>query len=122
MSTKKGKKGKSTRVSGAAKGRGTTSIFPVVSRPSPGVVVLVGVVVFILIFTYLSLNLKNVDFGYEMQEKKAYRDRLLEEISDLKSRKARLLNLKRVEKEVMEKLGYRYPEPQQFIKVFVSGD
>lgn len=85
-----------------------------------GVVVLIGVVTFILIFTYLSLNLKNIDFGYEMQEKIVYREKLREEIAELKSHKAQLLNLKRVEKEVMEKLGYQYPQPEQFIKVFVS--
>ncbi|NIN21837.1 MAG: hypothetical protein GTO66_33810 [Candidatus Aminicenantes bacterium] len=85
-----------------------------------GVVVLIGVLTFILIFTYLSLNLKNIDFGYEMQEKMVYREKLREEIAKLKSHKAQLLNLKRVEKEVMEKLGYQYPQPDQFIKVFVS--
>ncbi len=80
--------------------------------------VLLMVIVFIVLFTYLSLNLKTIDFGYELQELTELRDRLQEEIDKLKSDKARLLNLERVEKEVTEKLGYRYPQPEQFIKVF----
>ena len=79
---------------------------------------LLMVIVFIVLFTYLSLNLKTIDFGYELQELIVLRDRLQEEIDKLKSDKARLLNLERVEKEVTEKLGYRYPQPEQFIKVF----
>jgi cell division protein FtsL len=83
-----------------------------------GMLVLVTVIVFILLFTYLSLNLKTIDFGYELQELMEFRDQLQEEIDKLKSDKARLLNLERVEKEVTEKLGYQYPLPDQFIKVF----
>ena len=83
-----------------------------------GTLVLVTVIVFILLFTYLSLNLKTIDFGYELQELIELRDQLQEEIDKLKSDKARLLNLERVEKEVTKKLGYQYPEPDQFIKVF----
>jgi cell division protein FtsL len=83
-----------------------------------GTLVLVTVIVFILLFTYLSLNLKTIDFGYELQELMELRDQLQEEIDKLKSDKARLLNLERVEKEVTKKLGYQYPEPDQFIKVF----
>ena len=79
---------------------------------------LLTVIVFILLFTYLSLNLKTIDFGYEVQELTELRDQLQEEIDQLKSRKARLLNLERVEKVVIKKLGYQYPEPEQFIKVF----
>jgi cell division protein FtsL len=84
--------------------------------------VLVTVIVFILLFTYLSLNLKTIDFGYELQELMELRDQLQEEIDKLKSDKARLLNLERVEKEVMQKLRYQYPQPDQFIKVFDTED
>jgi cell division protein FtsL len=87
-----------------------------------GMLVLVTVIVFILLFTYLSLNLKTIDFGYELQELIELRDQLQEEIDKLKSDKARLLNLERVEKEVTKKLGYQYPEPDQFIKVFDTED
>ena len=80
--------------------------------------VLIGVITFILIFTYLSLNLKNVAFGYEMQELVLHREKLMEEIARLKSQKAQLLNLNRVEKKVIDQLGYQYPEPDQFIKVY----
>jgi cell division protein FtsL len=89
----------------------------------PGaMLVLMTVIVFILLFTYLSLNLKTIDFGYELQELREVKDQLQEEIDKLKSHKARLLNLERVEKEVTKKLGYQYPEPEQFIKVFDTED
>jgi len=84
--------------------------------------VLMTVIVFILLFTYLSLNLKTIDFGYELQELIELKDQLQEEIDKLKSDKARLLNLERVEKEVTKKLGYQYPEPEQFIKVYDTED
>ncbi len=83
-----------------------------------GVIVFIAVVTFILIFTYLSLNLKTVDFGYEMQELVEYRRKLMVDIDKLRAQKAILLNLERVEKKVIKELGYQYPEPDQFIKVF----
>jgi len=87
-----------------------------------GMLGLLMVIVFIVLFTYLSLNLKTIDFGYELQELIELRDQLQEEIDKLKSDKARLLNLERVEKEVTEKLGYQYPQPEQFIKVSDTED
>lgn len=87
-------------------------------RVPRGVLAFVAVVTFLLIFTYLSLNLKTVDFGYEMQELVQYREKLKIEIDKLKAQKAILLNLERVEKKVINQLGYQYPEPDQFIKVF----
>jgi cell division protein FtsL len=92
------------------------------TRLPGGMLVLLMVIVFIVLFTYLSLNLKTIDFGYELQELIEQKDQLQEEIDKLKSDKARLLNLERVEKEVTEKLGYRYPQPEQFIKVFDTED
>jgi cell division protein FtsL len=90
---------------------------PKTNRPG-GMLILVGIVTFILVFTYLSLNLKNVGFGYEIQDLSKQEKKMKEEIDKLKSRKANLLNLQRVEKEVIQQLGYQYPEPDQFIKVF----
>jgi cell division protein FtsL len=83
-----------------------------------GVLFLIGMVAFILVFTYLSLNLKNIDFGYDIQKLVNNRKKLREEIDRLKSQKANLSNLKRVEQEVIQKLQYQYPEAAQFIKVF----
>lgn len=82
--------------------------------------VLITFMVFILLFTYSSLNLKNIDYGYKMQELLQSEKLLIEEIDKLKAEKAKLLNLDRVEKIVMKQLGYRYPKPEQFIKVFQS--
>ncbi len=83
-----------------------------------GVLVLVTVIGFLLLFTYMSLNLKNVDFGYELQELALQEKKLKEDIDKLRSEKAGLLNLKRVEQMVTEKLGYQYPTPDQFITVY----
>ncbi len=82
-----------------------------------GIFWLVSFIVFIILFTYSSLNLKNIDYGYKMQELTKKERALQEEIDKLKAQRAMLLNLKRVEKVVMEKLGYQYPDPGQFIKV-----
>ena len=82
------------------------------------VVILVTAVLFILLFTYSSLNLKNIDYGYEMQELIRYEKALNEEIDKLHAEKARLLNLNRVEDIALRKLGYQYPKPHQFIRVF----
>ena len=83
-----------------------------------GVFILIAFFIFILLFTYSSLNLKNIDYGYKMQNLLQKQKKLKEEIDRLKARKAILLNLERVEKVVMKRLGYRYPEPEQFIKIF----
>jgi len=83
-----------------------------------GIFALITFLVFVLLFTYSSLNLKNIDYGYKMQELVQSEKSLIEEIDKLKAEKAKLLNLERVEKIVMKRLGYRYPKPEQFIKVF----
>jgi len=83
-----------------------------------GVLALITFTGFVLLFTYMSLNLKTIDFGYEMQELILKEGKLKEDIDKLRSEKARLLNLKRVEQLVIEKLGYQYPQPDQFIKVY----
>lgn len=83
-----------------------------------GVLVLVTFLGFLLLFTYMSLNLKTIDFGYEMQELVYKEKKLREDIDKLRSERAGLLNLKRVERMVIDKLGYQYPTPDQFIKVY----
>ncbi len=85
-----------------------------------GVYVLAFFIVFVLVFTFLSLNLKTIELGYEMQELIGQEKDLTEEIDKLRAQKAELLKLERVEKLVMQKLGYNYPEPDQFIKVVVD--
>ncbi|MCK4766245.1 MAG: hypothetical protein KAW12_28885 [Candidatus Aminicenantes bacterium] len=83
-----------------------------------GIFLLMAFIVFILVFTYLSLNLKNIDYGYDLQELREKEKALLEEVAILQARRATLLNLERVEDIVMNRLKYQYPEPHQFIKVF----
>ena len=87
-------------------------------RSINGIFILITFLVFVLLFTYSSLNLKNIDYGYKMQELTQAEKTLKEEIDTLKAEKAKLLTLERVEKIVMKRLGYRYPKPEQFIKVF----
>ncbi|MCX6580832.1 MAG: cell division protein FtsL [Candidatus Aminicenantes bacterium] len=81
---------------------------------------LMTVIAFILVFFYLSLNLKSIDSGYEMQELFEKEQDLKEEITKLQAEKASLLSLDRVEKVVTAELGYQYPQPHQLIKVFAE--
>ena len=87
-------------------------------KSSIGILILIAIIMFILFFTYSSLNLKNIDYGYDMQELTKHEKGLREEIDKLRAEKAYLLNLKRVERIVINQLGYQYPEPHQLIKVF----
>jgi hypothetical protein len=87
-------------------------------QPVSGIFILIGFMVFLLLFTYSSLNLKNIDYGYRMQKLIQRQKALTEEIDQLRAAKAQLLTLDRIEKVVMSKLGYRYPKAEQFIKIF----
>jgi len=84
------------------------------------VFIVVMLFVFILLFIYSSLNLKNIDYGYRMHELILREKVLNEEVDKLKSQKASLLNLKRVEEIVKKRLNYQYPRSDQFIKIFES--
>jgi len=78
--------------------------------------------IFVVLFTYSSLNLKNVDLGYQQHELLQQEKTMRAEIDRLLAQKALLLNLERMEKIVMGKLGYQYPEPDQIIKVVDHDD
>ncbi len=78
--------------------------------------------IFAVLFIYSSLNLKNVDLGYLQHELLQQENRLRAELDQLQAQKALLLNLERMEKIAIEKLGYQYPEPGQIIKVVEDGD
>jgi cell division protein FtsL len=73
--------------------------------------------IFVVLFIYSSLNLKNVDLGYQQHELLQQEKKMRAEIDRLQAQKASLLNLERMEKIAMEKLGYQYPGPEQIIKV-----
>lgn len=83
---------------------------------------LVTTIAFILVFTYLNMNLKSIDTGYEMQELLDHERELKEDIIKLQAEKASLLNLDQVEKRVTTELGYQYPQADQFIKVFKESE
>lgn len=78
--------------------------------------------IFFVLFVYSGLNLKNVDLGYRQHELLLAEKKLRLEIDSLLARRAQLLNLERMEKIVVEKLGYQYPQPGQVIKVVENGD
>lgn len=78
--------------------------------------------IFAILFTYSSLNLKNVDLGYQQHELLQQEKKMRSEIDRLLAQKALLLNLERMEKIAMEKLGYQYPEAAQIIKVVDAGN
>ncbi len=78
--------------------------------------------IFIVLFIYSSLNLKNVDLGYRQHELLLAEKELRLEIDSLQAQKAELLNLERMEKVAREELGYQYPEAGQIIKVVEHGN
>jgi cell division protein FtsL len=78
--------------------------------------------IFVVLFIYSSLNLKNVDLGYQQHELLQQEKKMRSEIDSLQAQKAMLLNLERMEKIAMEKLGYQYPEEGQIIKVVENDD
>ena len=78
--------------------------------------------IFLVLFIYSSLNLKNVDLGYRQHELLIAESRLRLEIDSLRARKAGLLNLERMEKIAREELDYQYPEADQIIRVVEGAD
>jgi len=78
--------------------------------------------IFVVLFIYSSLNLKNVDLGYQQHELLQQEKILRTGIDQLQAQKALLLNLERMEKIAMDKLGYQYPEPGQIIQVVENDD
>ena len=78
--------------------------------------------IFAVLFIYSSLNLKNVDLGYQQHELLQQEKTMRAEMDRLQAQKALLLNLERMEKIAMEKLGYQYPEAGQIIKVVEPDD
>jgi cell division protein FtsL len=78
--------------------------------------------IFAILFTYSSLNLKNLDLGYQQHELLQQEKKMRAEIDRLQAQKALLLNLERMEKIAREKLGYQYPETDQIIKVVETDD
>lgn len=94
-------------------------------KPSParghrniGVAMFVGFMVFVLLFTYSSLNLKNIDFGYKMQALKQEADSLRIEIDKLRARRAFLNNLERVDSVARRQLDLAPPREDQLIRVY----
>ncbi len=81
-------------------------------------IVLTVIILFTLLFTYSSLNLRNTNHGYEKQKLINEKRVLKEEVDILSARKAVLLALGRVEKIAINKLGYVYPKEGQVIKVY----
>lgn len=77
--------------------------------------------IFLVLFIYSSLNLKNVDLGYRQHELLLAEKQLRSEIDSLQARKAGLLNLERMERVAREELGYQYPQAGQIIKVVDNG-
>jgi cell division protein FtsL len=78
--------------------------------------------IFLVLFIYSGLNLKNVDLGYQEHELLLAEQNLRLEIDALQARRAELLNLGRLERIAREELGYQYPQPGQIIKVVEGGD
>lgn len=77
--------------------------------------------IFLVLFIYSSLNLKNVDLGYRQHELLLAEKQLRQEIDSLLASKAGLLNLERMERIAMQELGYQYPQDGQIIRIAENG-
>ncbi len=86
-------------------------------RRNIGVAVFVGFMVFVLLFTYSSLNLKSIDFGYKMETLKQEADALRIEIDKLRASRAFMINLERVDTIAREQLKLLPPREDQVIRV-----
>ncbi|HSQ34458.1 MAG TPA: cell division protein FtsL [Candidatus Binatia bacterium] len=78
--------------------------------------------IFAVLFIYSSLNLKNVDLGYQQHDMLQQEEKLRADIDRLQAQKALLQNLERMEKVAIEKLGYQYPQAEQIIQVVEADD
>lgn len=85
--------------------------------PSYRPLVVAGLLLFAALFTYSSLNLKNIDYGYKKQDLLQYERDLREEIDRLQAERSKLLNLERVERIAIDKLGFQYPDSAQIIPI-----
>jgi cell division protein FtsL len=78
--------------------------------------------IFLVLFTYSSLNLMNVDLGYRQHELLRREARLRLEIDALRAQRAGLLSLQRIERVAREELGYQYPQPGQIVPIAEADD
>jgi len=89
--------------------------------PSYRPLIFVGLLLFAALFIYSSLNLKNIDYGYKKQDLLQHERDLREEIDRLQAEKSKLLNLERVERIAIDKLGFQYPDSTQIIPITEAG-
>jgi cell division protein FtsL len=82
--------------------------------------VILVIIIFLIIFTYLSMNLKSRHHGYEIENLTMRQSKLKNEIDKLLVKKERLLNLERVERIVINELHYQVPVPEQILKVDID--
>ncbi|MDY0297583.1 MAG: hypothetical protein RB296_09730 [Acidobacteriota bacterium] len=71
---------------------------------------------FILLFTYSSLNLKNIDYGYKMQALTQQVEALEIEIDKLRAERAFMVSLERVDRLARSRLDLAPPTADQVIR------
>jgi len=91
---------------------------PPARRRTAAVAVFVTFMLFVLLFTYSSLNLKNIDYGYKMQALKQKVETLRIEIDKLAAERAFLVSLDRVDRLARTRLGLEPPRQDQVIRAF----
>ncbi|MBN1196279.1 MAG: cell division protein FtsL [Candidatus Aminicenantes bacterium] len=87
-----------------------------VRRRTAAVSIFVVFMLFILLFTYSSLNLKSIDYGYKMQALNQQVETLEIEIDKLRAERAFLVSLERVDRLARSRLGLAPPTPDQVIR------
>lgn len=81
-------------------------------------IVFLTLLIFLVLFSFSSLNLKTIEYGYQLQSLRQQMKSLQEELDKLQARRALLMNLERIESVAVEKLGFHYPGNGQIIKVY----
>lgn len=71
---------------------------------------------------YVWQQVEYIRYGYQVEQLRAERSRLIEWNRKLKLERATLLNLKRIEKVASGRLGLVPPSPENTVKIRLSGD
>lgn len=77
------------------------------------------IISFLVVLTYIFFHIENLRIGYEIEDLRKERNKLIEEIEILQIENAKLKNLKRIEK-IARSLGMREVEQKQIMVLKIS--
>ena len=85
-------------------------------------VVWICVALLLPVLLYVWQEIEYIRFGYQVEQLRAEKSRLVEWNRQLKLERATLLNLKRIEALGRTRLGLVPPDPKNTVKIRLSGD